>query len=228
MRRFTIVGTDTCVGKTFVTAGLIRAAVRAGYVAFGLKPVESGATGASSSDTAVLANVSGRTAKETNFIQFGPAVAPGLVPGNSTEIAELVNFVQVRCNVADSTQQDGAAGPPPTLCFVETAGGWFSPLSSHGDVREFAVMLAAPVLIVGHAGLGAINQLRLTVSAVKASQLPIVALILSQRASDDDALAAQNESAIAQRTGLTTMRFRSDADADLLIARIQEDRSWGW
>jgi dethiobiotin synthetase len=46
--RIVVVGTGTEVGKTHVTTALVRAAVRAGLQAVGLKPVESGVgTGAS-------------------------------------------------------------------------------------------------------------------------------------------------------------------------------------
>ena len=227
MRHFTVVGTDTGVGKTFVTAALIKAARRGGTLAFGLKPVESGIGETAKSDTAILAEASERAPAETNLVQFEPAIAPGLIGHNATEIDELVGFVVAQGGRTSSSHGPGSSALAQ-VCFVETAGGWYSPLSQRGDVRELAAMLAAPVIVVGKASLGAINQIRLTVAAVAAAQLSIAMVVLSQRPSDDEALAAQNEQAIAQRTGLSTMRLSSEDDAASIVAALRKDTNFGW
>ena len=45
MKGFFITGTDTGVGKTFVTAGIARQAVERGMRVFAFKPIETGCTG---------------------------------------------------------------------------------------------------------------------------------------------------------------------------------------
>lgn len=227
MRRFTVVGTDTGVGKTWVTDALVRAASNRGVVAIGLKPIESGVADDTKSDTALLATASSRQPNQTNLVQFEPAIAPGLISGNGTEVNELVNFVEEQCSELRTAIRESSAYHA-AVCFVETAGGWYSPVSLRGDVRELAVKLASPVIIVGKASLGAINQIRLTASAVREAQLPIAAIVLSQRATDEEGIAAQNQGEIAERTGLPTVRLRVAADANMLISTLRRDPNWGW
>lgn len=227
MRCFTIVGTDTGVGKTFVTAALIAAARSTGAVAFGLKPIESGVSESTKSDTALLAYASDRGEIDTNLLQLAPAIAPGLISANNIEIRAIAAFIEDQC-AKTKVQAGSGPGGNAVVCFVETAGGWFSPLTACGDVRELAATIAAPVIIVGPATLGAINQTRLTIAAVRAANLPIAAVVLSQRPADDAVLAAQNAEAIAHRTGQLTQRLCEATDATRIIGLMRNDAKWGW
>lgn len=173
MKGLFITGTDTDVGKTYVTSLLARQLKEAGYGVSARKPVASGCT-YGCFDAEHLAEATG----EDEFIvcpyRFAPAISPERAIRLAGQTISLVDCVDVCRN-------------SQTFTLVEGAGGWLSPLCSDGDNADLAHALAQPVLLVASNRLGCINQTRLTLQAIEQRGLTCLAIILNEVNSDGDA-----------------------------------------
>ena len=155
-----ITATGTEVGKTWVGAALLRAAVADGLTVAARKPAQSfDPQSCEPLDSAVLAAAAGSEEAEvcpahrwypTPLAPPMAAAELGLPP---VAIADLI--AELRWP------------PQADLGIVEGAGGLRSPLAADGDNLDFARALQPDaVILVADAGLGTINQIRLNASAL--------------------------------------------------------------
>ncbi|MBE7450804.1 MAG: dethiobiotin synthase [Kofleriaceae bacterium] len=175
-----VTGTDTGVGKTYVTTRLIASLRRRGLDAIGLKPLETGWAEATS-DAQALATASGRSLSATVYRTYAlpaaPAVAAAAV-GETIDPALLVDWCR-----------NGAAAG---LTLLEGAGGWLVPLGPGLLFADLVCELEAPVLLVAPARLGAINHTLLSAESIVRRGCRLLAIAVSVRAEDDRDLAASN------------------------------------
>ena len=143
-----VAGTDTGVGKTWVAAHLVRALRARGRAVHPYKPVESGLAqlaDARDSDAGILGAVAGiADLQKVSRFRLARPLAPPLAAereGVELRMREVADF----CRCAETA-------------VVEGAGGWRSPLTQDGDVRELASRLGLSVLLVAADRLGAISQ----------------------------------------------------------------------
>lgn len=161
-----VTGTSTGVGKTVVTAALLRLARRHGLSCIGLKPVASG--GVRVAPAAPLRNAdalelqaagSMPVAYETvNPYCFEPPIAPHLAAREAGVVLDLPHLV-------DWYRQ---ASRGAELVLVEGAGGWRVPLHPSGFLSDLPEALGLDVLLVVGLTLGCLNHARLTVEAIGA------------------------------------------------------------
>jgi dethiobiotin synthetase len=160
-----VTGTDTGVGKSLVSAGLLRVLQLHGHRAIGLKPVATGArrtaTGFCNDDALLLNAESGmRVPLElTNPHCFEPAIAPHLAAeeaGVALTPERLVAWYEQASSGAE-------------VAVVEGAGGWRVPLHPSGFLSDLPERLGLGVLLVVGLRLGCLNHARLTFEAVQAS-----------------------------------------------------------
>lgn len=79
------------------------------------------------------------------------------------------------------------------LLVIEGVGGWYCPLSETEMIADFATKLSFPVIIVARLGLGTINHTLLTLEAVRARRLTVAGVVLNEPAPlEDDASIATN------------------------------------
>jgi len=153
-KKIFITGTDTGVGKTVLTALLVRHLRRHGVQAAALKPVCSGGR----DDVRVLhAAMDGAlTLDEINPWHFRAPLAPLLAARRerrrimSGDVLARVRVMQKRFDVV----------------LVEGAGGLLSPLGERFDACGLIAALRAMPIIVCPNRLGAVNQVRLTLAAL--------------------------------------------------------------
>ncbi len=171
-----VVGTDTDIGKTVVSAILLRAARRLGKAAY-WKPVQTGTesgTGEGSDTHAV-----GELAEAAPHELLRPAWSFPL-PASPHEAAADVG------QAIDPTRvHEGLAGLTRTLegarIVVELAGGLLVPYRLEPDVATQADWLATarvPHVLVARSGLGTLNHTLLTLEALRARHLEPRALFL--------------------------------------------------
>lgn len=190
MKGFFVTGTDTGVGKTFVSCALVRAARAAGLRVFAFKPIETGCpAGGFGEDQRALAEAEGGVARGTYRFRLpaAPLVA-ATAEGTTIDLARVAEDL------------DGAAGYDRVL--VEAAGGWRVPITVTADTADLARMCGLPVLVVARAGLGTINHSVLTVEAVGRDGLHVAGVVLSVRPEDDVEFARSNAAQIRQRAGV--------------------------
>jgi len=214
MLRLFLTANDTDAGKTFVATRLLTALQRSGMTVAARKPVESGwnAQDPSTSDAAQLAYASGEALDQVCRYRYAAPLAP--VFAADAEGQKLTQSM-----LLDATDSDA------NLLLIEGAGGLLSPLTKDGDNADFAAALNAPILLVVHERLGAINQGRMVLQSAVARELKIAGLIVNGGAIDDPR-AIQNAETLAAdlarytETGSATAAFLRLAEG---AAEVSED-----
>ena len=180
-RGWFITGTDTDVGKTVVTAQLLRGMVHAGYRSVAMKPVASGcevridAQGHEywwNADVAAHAAAGNITAPEylTNPYLFLPPISPHLAAreaGVEVSLPHLIDCAGQLAALAD-------------VVLVEGAGGWLAPLNEDLSMADLAAGLGWPVILVVGMRLGCINHALLTAQAITARGLTLAGWVANQ------------------------------------------------
>ena len=168
-----IAGTDTEVGKTFVTCALLHAFARQGIRAVGMKPIAAGtdADGRNEDVEQLLASMSVKPAREVvNPYLFPPPIAPHIAAreaGRSIEpgpIQDAFKALQAQAEVV----------------LVEGVGGFLVPLGPTYDAADLAQDLALPVILVVGMRLGCINHALLTRDAIAARGLPLAGWVANR------------------------------------------------
>jgi dethiobiotin synthetase len=181
-----VTGTDTGVGKTVVASAIIAALAAEGRVA-GFKPVVTGLDeppGAAPQDHVLLGACAGMDPDAVAPWRFGPAVSPHLA-------AALAGV-----EIDPGALERAAAGAGEPL-IVEGVGGFLVPLFGDYLIRDLAVALAMPVVVVARPGLGTISHTLLTLEAVRAAGLEVAAVVLTPWPASPSAMERSNRATIA-------------------------------
>lgn len=154
-RLVVVLGTTTGVGKTWVAAQVLARLKAAGTTVAARKPVQSHAPCDPKTDADVLALATGEPPEVVcpPHRSYGVAMAPpiaaafvGSAPPALGELLAELDWPEERVGVG----------------VVETAGGPRSPIADGADSAGLAADLGADLaVLVAHAGLGAINAVRL-------------------------------------------------------------------
>jgi dethiobiotin synthetase len=193
-----ITGTDTNVGKTYLTCLLLRALRAAGLDAVGFKPICCG----DRDDAQALldASLEGRAharppapSSPLTLEQINPVFYP--TPVAPFAAAQLANR-PVDLPAIQSAYQSLAASHD--LVLVEGVGGWEVPLSENQTVADLATMLNLPVLLVVANRLGALNHTLLTAKAIRDRSLPLKGLILNHLEDELDTATISNPQILRQ------------------------------
>jgi len=163
LRGVFVAGTDTGVGKTFVSTGLARAAVADGRPLAVMKPVAAGAdatpAGLRNDDALALIDAARSTAAYED-------VNPYCLPlAASPHIAAAAAGLRIEPAVVQRAAQRLAAAGEWLL--VEGAGGWFAPIGERETMADVARALGLPVLLVVGLRLGCLNHALLTHEAIR-------------------------------------------------------------
>ncbi|MCW8917264.1 MAG: dethiobiotin synthase [Gammaproteobacteria bacterium] len=164
-RGFFITGTDTEVGKTLCTLGLMARLQQLGHTVVGMKPVASGCretpAGLRNAD-ALLIQRQGSVMIDYDTInpyRFYPAIAPHLAAAQAGERIKVGKIVEQFIRLKRQTD----------CVVVEGVGGWLVPLNDEETVADLAVALQLPVILVVGLRLGCINHALLTAESIRAS-----------------------------------------------------------
>jgi dethiobiotin synthetase len=190
-----VTGTDTGVGKTLITAALLRAGGERGLRTIGIKPVAAGCIEESRrwvNDDALLLQTSASVAlayEQVNPAALRLAMAPHLAAaeeGRTLEVAALVRH----CRAVADTGHD--------LLFAEGAGGWLVPLNERETMADLAASLGWPVILVVGMRLGCLNHALLTAQVVRAAGLHLAGWVANSAWASMTAL-EQNVASLDQR-----------------------------
>lgn len=216
---FFITGTDTGVGKSFVSCALLHLLRARGLRAVGYKPVASGADLHAdgqlvNEDAAALlaASSAGFSLRDINPVCLREATAPHLAArdeGVAIDLPRLVaGFTALRAR-ADSV-------------IVEGAGGLLVPLDEQQDFAMLAQALGLPVILVVGLRLGCINHALLTVEALAARGLQLAGWVANGGIDPAFSRAADNVATLRARIAApllgTLPRLTEAHDALSLLA----------
>lgn len=162
-----ITGTDTGVGKTFVTALLTRALRSAGLDTVALKPISCG----DREDAEALHHAIGGELPldAINPLWFDAPAAPLVAAreeGRAIEKADLQGWY-------------AALRQSRKSLLVEGVGGWLAPVSEGLGGAEFAAIFELPVVVVVANRLGCLNHALLTIESVRAHGFTCAGLIIN-------------------------------------------------
>lgn len=192
MAAYFVTSTGTDIGKTFVTAGLIRYLRESNQPVTAFKPIVSGydSSVAETSDPAVLLSALGRpvTADEVERIapwRFHAPLSPDLASareGRRVDFEKLISFS--RAVIAAAT------GP----LFIEGVGGIMVPLDGQRTVLDWMTALDIPLLLVVGGYLGTISHTLTALDVLAQRKLTVAAIVVSESERDtvelDDTVAS--------------------------------------
>ncbi len=174
-----VTGTGTGVGKTFVTAGLLHAARRAGRPVDALKPIVSGYTDADAahSDAGILLAALGRPITPDALAAISPWRFAAPLSPDMAAAAE-----GRRLDLADVTAACRAAVRADRTTLIEGVGGVMVPLEAPSTVLDLMAALALPILLVSSSELGAISHCLTAVTALRSRGLVPEVIVLNETA----------------------------------------------
>jgi dethiobiotin synthetase len=175
-RGYFVTGTDTGVGKTWITVGLILALRGQGLTVAGMKPVATDCyqtpAGLRNEDAVkILAHTSQPFPYEwINVYSFEPAIAPHLAAREQGIEMTVEAILAAHKRVADRAE----------LMVVEGVGGSRVPLNERQGVWDLARHLEYPVILVVGLRLGCINHAVLTAEAIRTDGLDLAGWVSNQ------------------------------------------------
>ena len=164
-----ITGTDTGIGKTVVTLGLMRWLQDQGLRVAAMKPVASGCErtplGLRNADALQLQTQASMPLDyaEVNPYAFEPPIAPHIAAGQAG--------VRIDLDIIQQGMRQLAACSD-VVC-VEGVGGRLVPLNDRETVADLAAGLGLGVVLVVGMRLGCLNHALLTARAIEASGAPL-------------------------------------------------------
>ena len=194
-----ILGTDTDVGKTYVTERLGEAFRTAGYRVGMVKPVASGALpDGTSEDATRLMTAAGIDEADRHLVN--PVALPGEYSPKLA--AELAGYA-----IAPSSLLKHIASVVATndITFVEGAGGITTPLIDGYDFADLAADSALPAILVADGRLGCINRVRLTSAYAEIQGISVKGIVINDADDTDPFLLKTNVEEIEATTGLPVM-----------------------
>lgn len=178
MSAYFVTSTGTDIGKTFVTAGLIRYLREAGQAVQALKPVVSGydSSVVATSDPAVLLKALGKEASAEEIAavtpwRFRAPLSPDLAAARENrpiDFDALVGFSRAAV--------EGNKG----ILFIEGVGGIMVPIDSKRTVLDWMAALGIPLILVVGGYLGTISHTLTALDVLAQRKLKVAAIVVSE------------------------------------------------
>ncbi|HEY4366835.1 MAG TPA: dethiobiotin synthase [Steroidobacteraceae bacterium] len=185
-----IVGTNTEVGKTWVTSHLLRLLKSRGLSVAARKPVQSFDPPANGTDAELLAAATGENVEDVcprhrwYPVAMAPPMAADVLGREPILLSELAREILWPADI--------------DVGCVETVGGARAPLAHDADSVDILKHLAVDeVLLVADAGLGTLNAVRLTLECLK----PLPVTVFLNRYDADNELHRLNRRWLLEKDG---------------------------
>ena len=191
-----VTGTDTGVGKTFVTAGLSRLLRDRGLRVGVMKPVETGCDRHGDElvpeDAVQLLTAAGGDQDLSTVCpyRFEAPLAPDVAARREGRTIDPVVILNRFRAVAASHD----------IVLVEGAGGLLVPIWERYTMADLAGDMGLPLLVVTASRLGAVSHTLLTLEHARFRGLPIAAYVLNQLTDTADVAMSTNADLLARST----------------------------
>jgi len=189
-----VTGTDTEVGKTFVSALLLKILLEQGVRATYFKPVATGCTLKGTTlvaeDLEVVREISGAALIAPlhcplKFLKPLAPLAASRLEGKALEVSTMRSaFEELR---------EGSS-----FIVAEGVGGLLVPLTENYTLLDFVEETRLPALVVARPGLGTINHTLLTLGALKAREIPVLGFVTNGHKKKEDEAAATSPGIIEE------------------------------
>jgi dethiobiotin synthetase len=211
-----ITGTDTNVGKTWVTLALMTYFKQQNLSVVGMKPVASGCEKIDAhwrnSDALLIQQCNSQWIDYDLInpyayeLPISPHLAGKLNPANLDVVYSHFQTLQTMADVI----------------IVEGAGGFYAPLNATQTIADLAQALQLPVILVVSIKLGCINHAQLSVDAIEKAQLTCAGWVAVCNDVEFNCIDATIE-ALVERLPmplLSVMPYLDEEDFDYLAATI--------
>ncbi|MDP2683334.1 MAG: dethiobiotin synthase [Deltaproteobacteria bacterium] len=195
---FFITGTDTGVGKTFVTAGIVSALREKSFNVGVMKPVETGCPekngGLEPQDALFLKKMSGvdDDMDLINPYRFKAHLAPSIASRLEGKNIDLNRIKECYDRLASRH----------SMMFVEGAGGLLAPINENKTIADLIKLLNLPLIIIAASRLGAINHTLLTVRYAQSVGILVAGIILNYPAFTMEEVSSLNQTEIKRLTNV--------------------------
>lgn len=188
-----VTGTDTGVGKTVVTCGLLRAFAERGIDVGAMKPIETGVGPEGPLDALALQEAAGGTQalEDVCPLRFSLPAAP--------TVAARAEGRNVEWWAIQAAYQRLRARHDCVI--AEGAGGLLVPATEELSMADLAREFDLPVLIVARAALGTINHTLLSLEAAVDRGLPVAGVVISHAGGELSDADAANLGALRDALG---------------------------
>lgn len=191
MAGFFITGTDTEIGKTWVTCALLRDLRSRGINAVGFKPMACG----DRADPRAMREAADPSVplEQINPIYLKAAAAPYIA-------AELEHkTISLQQDILPAYRALAARFSP---VLAEGAGGWEAPIAPGVTMADLAEALGLPVVLVVGNKLGAVNHALMTLQGIRSRGLVCRAIVLNHQGEEWDAASVTNRKLIEEFSGV--------------------------
>ena len=168
-----ITGTDTGIGKTFITCGLLSFLKSKNLKVVGLKPISAGVQIFNkqklNEDVFLLKKYSNIELdyRDINYYSFDKPVSPHIVTAQENC---PINFDLIKDNIKKIQSK-------ADIVLIEGAGGYEVPIDDERRMSDLITYIDVPVILVVGVRLGCLNHTLLTYEAIKAKHNKILGWI---------------------------------------------------
>jgi dethiobiotin synthetase len=213
-----IVGTDTDVGKTWVSCALIRALRDTGQTVTAVKPIETGITDPPrpDEDGALLAEAAGQAGPKRALVRLALKAAPAVAAdeeGVKIEYEDLI--ARMRSLVS-----------PASMLIVEGTGGLLSPLTWTDNHLDLAHSLDARVLLVAADRFGTINHTLMALRVLRTEKVPVLGVVLNQPGEPDESSKSNATVLTRLSDGIPVVKVPRLTDAAAATEALKEAAGW--
>jgi dethiobiotin synthetase len=175
-----VVGTDTGIGKTVVTAALVATLRDRDIDAGAIKPAQTGYP--EDDDAGYVQEACGTAEAATRLRTYAEPLAPAVATRRVDEDIDFEALVEETTTVLEEYE----------VGIVEGAGGLRVPLSNdpYREIVDLVDSLNVPALVVARSGLGTLNHTALTVESLRNRDIPVAGVVLNR----------YEEATVAERT----------------------------
>lgn len=240
LRAVFVAGTGTDVGKTVVTAALLRALRGLGVAAQAVKPVQTGVSGVegarhAGADAAPLMGDAGTCASAVADLAVATSVPPAAalhvfaLPASPHLAAAAAGACLDAAGLAGDIHEHWAcAAPAADLLLLEAAGGLLAPLNARETMLDLMDAVGAPVILTVRNELGALNHALLSLAALRRRGLTLAALALVEPS--PEAREASGQAILEENVRYLRERLRADWPGALLccLPHVEALDPAGW
>jgi dethiobiotin synthetase len=173
-----VTSTGTDIGKTFVTAGLLRYLRGNGASVAALKPIVSGydSSVVETSDPAVLLKALGRAVSADEIASIAPwrfraPLAPDVAAAREDRNIDFDQLIAFSRKAIDASTG---------ILFIEGVGGIMVPLDDRRTVLDWMATLHIPLLLVVGGYLGTISHTLTALDVIAQRKLKIAVIVVSE------------------------------------------------
>ena len=215
MQSLMVLGTDTGVGKTVVTALLAKSYKQQGLMVAPFKPVACGGD-----DAAFLAHHAGVDEATVSLYKLKKPLSPYLaaeVEGITIKTEKIIERL-----IKLQAEND--------VVLVEGVGGVLAPLNRRELFVDLAKSLNLPAIVVTRPNLGTLNHTLLTVKACQDKDIEVLGLVINRYPAKPNEAERTNTEELEKLTGIPIIGIVPEIDGlsveELKIGELEKVEGW--